>query len=546
MKKILSGRLPLMCGLLLVCLGVASTAFWFLKVDVGSWGSEHFHDALPAIGVLGILTSANLGLRWFRWHFLMRKLDILLPAKQSLKVYLVTLPAIATPFYLGELARPALVAGKQSSVWRACVAAWVLERSADVFVLLSFVLLARRVFFLFFAVVGLAVLLCYAGRWLSRHSSVSHLLRPRVLGVTLGASLFAWVLVAFGLWLVLHSFGAGVSGSTAAECSSLPTLLGGATGLPIGIGVTGSSAIALLERHGVVTDKAVLSIAVFRVGTTWYAMVLGITAMTLWGRQIVALLRRRPAVDHFDDVASDYERQIPDHVRRRLVTRKTEATLRFLPEEMKAAGARGLDLGCGQGWYASELARMGYCMNGCDLSEKQIEHARSFAAKEGVSVDFTVADAARLPYGDESFDFAYAVNMVHHLTVLETREQVLREVARVLKPGGVFILHEINVENPLFRFYMGYVFPLIRDIDEGTELWVWPSWLPKVPGCRWVGGVSYLTFMPDFVPRFLVRPLSALERTLECSPLRKWSAHYAACLLKEEVAGHPAGSDTPS
>ena len=93
MKKILSTRLPLMCGLLLVCLGVASTAFWFLKVDVGSWGSEHFHDALPAIGVLGILTSANLGLRWFRWHFLMRKLDILLPAKQSLKVYLVTAPS---------------------------------------------------------------------------------------------------------------------------------------------------------------------------------------------------------------------------------------------------------------------------------------------------------------------------------------------------------------------------------------------------------------------------------------------------------------------
>ena len=236
------------------------------------------------------------------------------------------------------------------------------------------------------------------------------------------------------------------------------------------------------------TDKAILSIAVFRVGTTWYAMVLGITAMTLWGRQIVALLRRRPAVDHFDDVASDYERQIPDHVRRRLVTRKTEATLRFLPEEMKAAGARGLDLGCGQGWYASELARMGYRMNGCDLSEKQIEHARSFAAKEGVSVDFTVADASRLPYGDESFDFAYAVNMVHHLTVLETREQVFREVARVLKPGGVFIPHEINAENPLFRFYMGYVFPLIRDIDEGTELWVWPSRLPKVPGCHWVGG----------------------------------------------------------
>ena len=47
---------------------------------------------------------------------------------------------------------------------------------------------------------------------------------------------------------------------------------------------------------------------------------------------------------------------------------------------------------------------------------------------------------------------------------------------------------------------MGYVFPLIREIDDGTEAWIRPSALPEVEGASWTEDKAYLTFLPDFTP----------------------------------------------
>ena len=102
----------------------------------------------------------------------------------------------------------------------------------------------------------------------------------------------------------------------------------------------------------------------------------------------------------------------------------------------------------------------------------------------------------------------------------------------MLKPGGLFFLHEINVENPLFRFYMSYWFPLLCDIDEGTEEWIKPSRLPRVEGAVWSRDVDYFTFLPDFTPRAALRALTSVEARLERSSIRSWSAHYAASLRK--------------
>ena len=46
--------------------------------------------------------------------------------------------------------------------------------------------------------------------------------------------------------------------------------------------------------------------------------------------------------------------------------------------------------------------------------------------------------------------------------------RVAREMARVLKPGGFLVVQETNTNNPLFRFYMGYVFPILSRIDDVT------------------------------------------------------------------------------
>jgi SAM-dependent methyltransferase len=209
---------------------------------------------------------------------------------------------------------------------------------------------------------------------------------------------------------------------------------------------------------------------------------------------------------------------------------------RRLDEARVPAGARGLDIGCGQGWYACELATRPdrrYQIDAVDQSADQIAHARQYAASRGCPVRFLATDAERLPFEDGAFDFAYSINVMHHVTDAGKRARVLEEIVRVLKPGGVFFLHEINTQNPLFRFYMSYFFPLMCEIDEGTERWIKPRELPAVPGARWDTPIDYFTFLPNFTPRPALRALRRVEEWLERSPLRSWSAHYVARLRKE-------------
>jgi SAM-dependent methyltransferase len=294
--------------------------------------------------------------------------------------------------------------------------------------------------------------------------------------------------------------------------------------------VTGSSVIGELRLYGVDLVTAVVATAIFRAGTAWFSVVLGVAAALRWRQRLVALAKGQ-AGDHFDAIAGRYQAEIPEHVRTRLLARKVAIMDARLAGE--GAGLRGLDLGCGQGWYACELARKGHKITGVDQSEGQLARAHEYAEGEGLALDLRWANAADLPFPDASFDFAYAVNMIHHVTDLDLRGQLFQEVARVLRPGGVFFLHEINTENPLFRFYVGYVFPLLCDIDEGTEKWIRPGRLPRVEGAEWEREITYFTFLPDFVPAALLRSLAPLERALERSPLRQWSAHYTATFIRK-------------
>ncbi|MDP8923625.1 MAG: class I SAM-dependent methyltransferase [Chloroflexota bacterium] len=98
---------------------------------------------------------------------------------------------------------------------------------------------------------------------------------------------------------------------------------------------------------------------------------------------------------------------------------------------------RLLDCGCGPGSITvglAEAAAPGEVI-GLDLQPAQIERARLLAAERGVlNVRFEVGDVSQLPFPDASFDAAFA-----HTLLLHVRDRVgaLREIRRVLKPGGV-------------------------------------------------------------------------------------------------------------
>ena len=102
--------------------------------------------------------------------------------------------------------------------------------------------------------------------------------------------------------------------------------------------------------------------------------------------------------------------------------------------ELLGAGAgRLLDLGCGGGARTPLLQDLGWTVVGVDLSADQLDVAR---ARLGAAVELVEADAADLPFADESFD-AVAALVVH--TDLDDYPGAVTEAARVLRPGGAYV-----------------------------------------------------------------------------------------------------------
>lgn len=101
-------------------------------------------------------------------------------------------------------------------------------------------------------------------------------------------------------------------------------------------------------------------------------------------------------------------------------------------------GERVLDVGCGTGTLAI-LARQrvgsGGAVSGIDASPEMIARAARKAARKGVDVSFQQGLVEALPFPGNSFDAVTSTVMLHHLP-RKAREQCVREIGRVLKPGG--------------------------------------------------------------------------------------------------------------
>jgi ubiquinone/menaquinone biosynthesis C-methylase UbiE len=108
-----------------------------------------------------------------------------------------------------------------------------------------------------------------------------------------------------------------------------------------------------------------------------------------------------------------------------------------------AAGSEVLDIGCGIGGPARTLAaEFGCRVTGIDLTDGFCQAAQMLTDKLGMSdaVSFQCADALDLPFASASFDTVWSQNVLMNI---EDKRQFLREVTRVLRPGGSFAVETI-------------------------------------------------------------------------------------------------------
>jgi SAM-dependent methyltransferase len=132
---------------------------------------------------------------------------------------------------------------------------------------------------------------------------------------------------------------------------------------------------------------------------------------------------------------------------------------------LRESGARDvLELGCGTGNDAARLAREGLHVVGTDFSAEALAQARR---KYGDVVDFQVADmAAGLPFPDGSFDAAMSNVSLHMFPDAVTRA-IVDDVRRVLRPGGLFLLHvNAHDDRPLRARWR----PVLRELEPDYVL----------------------------------------------------------------------------
>ncbi|HZV73651.1 MAG TPA: bifunctional demethylmenaquinone methyltransferase/2-methoxy-6-polyprenyl-1,4-benzoquinol methylase UbiE [Conexibacter sp.] len=152
-----------------------------------------------------------------------------------------------------------------------------------------------------------------------------------------------------------------------------------------------------------------------------------------------------------------------------------------------APGARALDVACGTGDLALELAGRvgpGGEVVACDFSEQMLELARRKAA-DRPTVRFEWANALELPYADDEFAAATVGFGVRNFTDLE---RGLSELARVVRPGGkVVVLEMTTPSRPLlsafFRVWFDRVVPLLGRLAGDSDAFTYlPSSVRRFPG----------------------------------------------------------------
>lgn len=121
-------------------------------------------------------------------------------------------------------------------------------------------------------------------------------------------------------------------------------------------------------------------------------------------------------------------------------------------------GLRGknvLECACGTGKLTTVLAQQAKSVRSFDISPQSVKITRQrLEMKHLKNVKVEVASMEDLPYQDESFDIVVGLFILHHLADLE---QGIRQISRVLAPGGKAVFYETSGSNPILIFWRKYL-----------------------------------------------------------------------------------------
>lgn len=187
--------------------------------------------------------------------------------------------------------------------------------------------------------------------------------------------------------------------------------------------------------------------------------------------------------DMFGAIAARYD--LLNHLLSGNVDRRWRVLVaKSLTANIRDSDATILDVACGTGDLAFVLARQGVHVVGLDFCRPMLQIAKAKAGERKCAVPFIEGDALRLPFRDHSF---HGVSIAFGLRNLASFEDGLRELHRVLRPGGTAAILEFSkpqtpIWRSFFRLYFTKILPVLGGLISGSK--------------------SAYEYLPDSVSRF--------------------------------------------
>jgi 2-polyprenyl-6-hydroxyphenyl methylase / 3-demethylubiquinone-9 3-methyltransferase len=129
-----------------------------------------------------------------------------------------------------------------------------------------------------------------------------------------------------------------------------------------------------------------------------------------------------------------------------------------------------LDVGCGGGFLAEQFAAIGCTVTGIDRSQPTLAAARAHAQESGLAITYLEGSGEHLPFENRQFDIVCCCDVLEHV---DNYNDVIAEISRVLKPGGIFFYDTINrtLKSKLVAIKMAQEWRLTKFMPEDVHVW---------------------------------------------------------------------------